>query len=172
MASGKSAVGRELSRMTGRPLLDVDERIVHRAGKPIDGIFRDSGEAAFRALERSVVSEVCSRTGNVVATGGGAFVDEENRRRLLAGGLVVCLSARPETIHCRIVGPGPDPSRAGEPGDGPPVRPLLAGGDPLERIKSLLAQREEAYAQAHHTVVTDGLTPRQVASHIMTLLKQ
>ncbi len=172
MASGKTAVGRELSRMTGRPLLDADERIVHRAGKPIDEIFRDSGEAAFRALERSIISEVCSRKGSVVATGGGAFVDPENRTQLLAGGLVICLSARPETIHRRIMesaalGPGPSP--AGKPAAA--VRPLLAGGDPLERIQALLAQREHAYAQAHHTVVTDDLTPEQVARRILELCR-
>ena len=102
MASGKSVVGEVLSRLTGMPLLDTDEEIVLRAGKPIHQIFQESGEAAFRELERSAIDDLCSRSGNVIAAGGGAFVDPDNRTLILASGLVFCLSARPETIHRRI----------------------------------------------------------------------
>jgi shikimate kinase len=160
MASGKSHVGRILSQYTGWPLVDADDEIVRRAGKPIAQIFEDQGEAAFRALEQSVTAELCAGNGRIIAAGGGAFVDAANRKAMLGGGTVFCLSARPETIHRRII--GADPNAA--------ARPMLAGDDPLERIKSLLEQRAAAYAQAHHTIETDGLTVEQVAGRVLELL--
>ena len=162
MASGKSAVGAALSRITGMTLLDTDNEIVTSAGKAIDQIFQESGEAAFRGLERSVIGSVCSHSGNVIAAGGGAFVDPVNQARMLSSGLVFCLSARPETIYRRIADPPSQATRN-------PVRPLLAGDDSMDRIESLLAQRAGAYAQAHHTIETDQLTPEQVAARILEL---
>ena len=160
MAVGKTHVGRALSALTGSPLIDSDDVIVARAGKPIARVFEDDGEAAFRSLERSVVRDLCAGTGQIIACGGGAFIDPENRNRMLQDGIVVCLAASPETIYQRITA---------ESGGDAPVRPLLAGGDPLERIKALLAQRAPAYSRAHHTVPTDGLTPRQVARKVLAL---
>jgi 3-dehydroquinate synthase len=160
MATGKTRVGRALSQQTGWPLRDADSEIAARAGKPVHQIFQDEGEAAFRTLERGVIRDFCSDSGKIIAAGGGAFLDPDNRQRMLAAGRVVCLKARPETIHQRIIeGRGPNE----------PERPLLAGGDPLGRIKSLLAQRAEAYAQAHYTIETDLLTPEEVAQRILGL---
>ena len=159
MASGKSSVGRALSRRCGWPRVDADEEIVSRAGKPITDIFRDSGEDAFRELERSVVSDICLECGRIISVGGGSFVDDENRRTMLDGGTVFYLSARPETIHRRVSGGNPNA----------PARPLLRGGDPLERITELLAQRTPAYSQAHHTVETDRLSSDQVAQAILKI---
>ena len=160
MATGKSHVGRILSRRTGWALVDADEEIVCRTGKPIHRTFKEEGEAAFRTLERSVVSELCAGSEQIIVAGGGAFVDPDNRRRMLGSGLVFCLSARAEIIHRRV---GQGRAR------GAAVRPLLAGADPLERIQTLLAERAEAYAQAHHTIETDSLTPEQVAQDILRL---
>ena len=161
MASGKSHVGRVLSERTGMPLVDADSVIVERAGKSIDQIFADEGEAAFRSLEREVIADLCGGTGQVISAGGGAFVDPDNRRTMLAGGAVFCLRALPETIYRRL--------RADEE-SGQAVRPLLAGPDPLQRIRELLAQRAEAYGQAHHCIDTDELTPEEVAGQIMNVL--
>ena len=159
MGSGKSSVGRALSRRCGWPRVDADEIIVSRAGKPIADIFRDSGEEAFRDLERTVMKDLCQQSGRVISGGGGSFIDEENRRIMLDRGTVFYLSARPETIHLRVTGGNPSA----------PVRPLLAGGEPLERIKELLAQRTPAYSQAHHTIETDQLSPDQVAEAILKI---
>lgn len=184
MASGKSHVGRILSRRTGWPLVDTDDEIVRRAGQPVHQIFQDGGEGAFRTLERLVVSEQCAKTGQIIAAGGGAFVDSDSRRRMLESGLVFCLSAQPETILRRVsratgkvssftegsATPSPSEMSMGLGGEVlPAVRPLLAGANPLERIKALLSQRAEAYAQAHHTIETDFLTPEQVAESILRL---
>ena len=162
MASGKSHVGRILSERTGMPLVDADEVIVKRAGKSIEQIFADEGEAAFRALEREVIAELCSDKGQIISAGGGAFVDPDNRRAMLAGGMVFCLQARPETIYQRL---------KADNDSGQAVRPLLAGVDPLGRIRELLATRAEAYSQAHHCIDTDELTPEEVAERVMNLLR-
>ena len=159
MASGKSSVGRALSRRCGWPRVDADEEIVSRAGKPIADIFRDSGEDAFRELERAVVTDICAESGKIIAAGGGSFIDDENRQTMLDGGTVFYLSAHPETIHRRVTKGSPNA----------PVRPLLGPGNPLERITELLAQRTPAYSQAHHSVETDGLTPDQVAEAILKI---
>ena len=154
MASGKSHVGRVLSERIGIPLVDADTVIVERAGKSIEQIFDDDGEAAFRALERQVIAELCQGSGQVISAGGGAFVDPDNRRVMLAGGTVFCLRARAETIYQRL---------KADNDSGQVVRPLLAGDDPLGRIRELLAQRAEAYGRAHHCIDTDTLTPEEVA---------
>ena len=159
MASGKSSVSRAISRRLGWTRVDADEEIVARAGKPIADIFRDLGEDAFRKLERSVVRDICAESGQIIAAGGGSFIDDENRRTMLDGGTVFYLSARPETIHRRVTRGNPNA----------PARPLLGPGNPLERIKELLAQRTPAYSQAHHSVETDRLTPDQVAEAILKI---
>jgi shikimate kinase len=160
MASGKSHVGRVLSRKTGWPLVDADDEIVHRAGKPIHQLFQEQGEAAFRTLESTIITDLCAGSGRIIAAGGGAFVSLDNRRRMLDSGLVFCLSARPETVYRRVAESSTSDAA---------VRPLLAGDNPLERIKTLLAKRSQAYAQAHHTIETDTLTPEQVADCILRL---
>ena len=189
MGSGKTVVGKALAKLTGRSMVDADDEIIRRAGQPIHQIFEKQGEDAFRQLERSVIQDLCSQGGRIIAAGGGAFVDPDNRKRMLAAGLVICLSARPETIYRRISGPPLiPPSQGGEMGESDeerntlgssergntrgstrPVRPLLAGDVSLERIRDLLAQRADAYAQAHHTIETDSLAPEQVAQRILEL---
>ena len=147
-------------------MVDADDELESRADKSIETIFSEDGEEAFRAMEKEVIRDLCLGTGHVVAVGGGAFVDPENRKLMLTKGFVVCLSARPETVYARIAG--------NEDADGPggnkrPVRPLLAGGNQLERIESLMAQRAPAYAEAHYTVQSDDLTIDQVAERILDI---
>ena len=191
MASGKSHVGRILAQRTGRPLADSDELIVARAGKSVERIFAEDGEAAFRTLERAVISELCAGSGRIISAGGGAFVDPDNRRTMRAGGRVFCLHARPETIYKRLAATNPgsdnpepdnpesynpesEPDNPDSADDNPgaaPVRPLLAGDNPLERIRELLAQRAPAYNQAHHRIDTDTLAPEQVAERVLELFQ-
>ena len=156
MASGKTSVGRALARRTGWTLVDADDVIVARAGKPIHRIFSEDGEPAFRELERQVIADLCAGEQQVIASGGGAFVDPQNRDTMLSGGQVFYLSASPAEILRRVR----------EEDAGGPIRPLLAVDDPEARIAELLAQRTPAYAQAHHTVETDGLTAEGVAERI------
>ncbi len=186
MASGKSHVGKLLARKIGWRLVDADAEIVRRAGKSIETIFQADGEPAFRALEASVLAELCAGSGQVVATGGGAFLNPTSRQAMLDRGLVLCLNARPETIFRRL-GRATPQAQDGEAQDGKagedypdgadraiqreprPARPLLAGDDALERIKSLLEERAGVYTQAHYSIPTDDFTPEQVAGQIVKI---
>jgi shikimate kinase len=159
MASGKTSVGRALAERTGWTLVDADDVIVARAGKPIHRIFSEDGEPAFRELERQVIADLCAGERQVIASGGGSFVDPQNREVMLSGGQVFFLSASPATILRRVQ----------EEDAGGPIRPLLAVDDPEARIAELLAQRTPAYVQAHHTVDTDALTAEGVAERIRAI---
>ena len=159
MASGKTSVGRALAHHTGWTLVDADDAIVARAGKPIHRIFAEDGEPAFRELESQVIADLCAGERQVIASGGGAFVSEQNRDVMLAGGRVFFLSSTPATILRRVQ----------EEDAGGPIRPLLAVEDPEARIAELLAQRKPAYTLAHQTVDTDSLTPAGVAELIVEM---
>jgi shikimate kinase len=160
MGTGKTEVGRRLARGLGRPFVDVDRLVESRAGKTVREIFETEGEPRFRELEREAVREATALPGAVVATGGGALLDPESRRRLLAAGLVVRLDAEPEAILDRVGG--------GE------QRPLLAGLDRparVAKIRALLAERAVAYGVAPHAVDTTGLDPDTVAARIRALVE-
>jgi shikimate kinase len=149
MGSGKSSVGRELARRFGAPFVDVDERIESAAGCRIRDLFGREGESAFRVRERAALRDVLSVKGCVVATGGGAFADEENRALLRSYAPVVYLEAAVQTLLDRL---------AGDLG-----RPLLRGGDREEVVRELLSRREPGYRTADMTVRTDGRTVEDVA---------
>jgi shikimate kinase len=152
MGSGKSSVGRELARRFGAPFVDVDERIESAAGCPIRDLFAREGEPAFREREKVALREVLSVKGCVIATGGGAFADEENRVLLRSYSPVVYLEAVAETLIERL---------AGDPG-----RPLLRGGDREEVVRELLSRRVPGYRTADVTVRTDGRTVEEVAVQV------
>jgi shikimate kinase len=169
MATGKTLVGRILAERLGWPSVDADEEIERRAGKTIPDIFRDEGEETFRRLEGEVIQDLCSGSGRVIAAGGGAFVETENRQRMLSGCRVICLAARPETILERLARARQDSNpNAGDDNDD---RPMLGGEDVLRRVTELLALRAEAYALAHYTLDTDGLTPEQVAERALKICR-
>jgi shikimate kinase len=149
MGSGKSSVGRVLARRFGAPFVDVDERIESAAGCRIRDLFGREGEPAFRVRERAALRDVLSVKGCVVATGGGAFADEENRALLRSYAPVVYLEAAVQTLLDRL---------AGDLG-----RPLLRGGDREEVVRELLSRREPGYRTADMTVRTDGRTVEDVA---------
>lgn len=96
--SGKTTVGRALARLSGKPFVDLDEELVRRTGRPIPKIFAQEGEAAFRDLESRILAETCAGSGQVIATGGGAVLREENRRAMRRTGRVYCLRRRLEDL--------------------------------------------------------------------------
>ena len=152
MGSGKSSVGRQLARRFGAPFVDVDERIESAAGCRIRDLFVREGEPAFREREKAALRDVLSVKGCVIATGGGAFYDEENRILLRSYAPVVYLEAAVETILERV---------AGDIG-----RPLLRGGDREEVVRELLSSRVHGYRTADVTVRTDGRTVEEVAGQV------
>ena len=149
MGAGKSATARVLARLLRRKVIHLDEEIVRRAGKPVPAIFAEDGEPRFRALEREVVAAL--PPGAIADLGGGAFCDPVSAARLLAAGRVVFLDVSAAEAARRI---GSDPDR-----------PLAA------RWEALAAERRPLYERAHLTVLTDGLSPDQVAGRIAHLLE-
>ena len=152
MGCGKSSVGRLVARDLGFDFLDTDALIVERAGISISEIFATEGEAAFRRLERETLAELETRTGQVIATGGGAIVDPENLASLKRHALVMCLWAGAEAIHERTKHQS--------------HRPLLKGDDPLGTIRRLLAEREPVYKQADVIVNTELRPQREVVLQV------
>jgi len=148
MGSGKTAVGRQLARRLGYRFVDSDAEIERRTGVDIPFIFEKEGEEGFRLREREVIDELTGEAGIVLATGGGAVLAEESRRRLAERGVVVYLETSVDQQLSRT-----HQSRH---------RPLLFTDDPRGRLESLMVQREPLYRSiAAVTVRTDG---RKVAS--------
>ncbi|MBM4451333.1 MAG: 3-dehydroquinate synthase [Chloroflexi bacterium] len=159
-ATGKSSVAAMVAEHLGWAAIDTDAEIVNASGKSIPEIFKQDGESKFRELERKVLRQACLRRNVVIATGGGAILDADNRELLLKRSVVVCLEARPETVHRRLL-------RDSLYSTNPVVRPLLAGDNPLERIKQLKNTRQAYYAIADWTIHTDNLSLEEVSHEVV-----
>src|SRR5690606_31584699 len=158
MCSGKSRIGRELSKLMGRKHLDLDRMIEKRTG-PLLPFFRDHGEAEFRSIESEILAEVLSMEEVIVSTGGGTPCTGENLARMKINGTVIWLDVPFAALLPRIVRAGGD-------------RPLLFGlkGKALEdRVKTLLEEREPIYAQAQ-LIVQASDRPDRVAANIKKVL--
>ncbi len=153
--AGKTSVGRALAARLGWPFVDVDTEIVAQAGKPIAQIFRDDGEAVFRKYERDQIVSLAARRGHVIAPGGGALLNPENRAALERSGVLVCLRATPEVLLGRVAGSD---------------RPLLQG-DPGARLRALLAERAPLYDSIAEQVDTTGLRVAEAAAVIAQRLE-
>jgi len=159
-AAGKSVVAQKVAERLSWTFIDTDAEIVRLSGKSISEIFKQDGEEKFRQLERKVLNQTCHRENAVIATGGGAIIEPENQRLLLETSVVVCLEAKPETIYQRLLN---DTLYAAN----PVVRPLIAGDNPLERIRQLKSKRQSYYAIADWTVHTDNLTIDEVSQEVI-----
>lgn len=149
MGAGKTTVGRHLAGILGWDFVDLDALIVERAGKPVAAIFRDGGEAAFRAAEHHAAIEAARRTSVVIAAGGGALVAPETRAVLCADAVTVWLRCALPALLARI-GDGADRPRAGS----------------RETISALLTQREPVYRLADVVVDTTSAAPPDVAREV------
>lgn len=160
MGSGKSTVGRVLAGRMGVPFVDLDARIEAEQGASVRAIFRDRGEATFRAIERETAARVAAEPGaRVVALGGGTVIDRDTRRMLLARGVLVTLHAPAAELARRV-------ARAEE-------RPLLASAPDVEKVLSgILEERAAAYAECHGRVETTGRDAESIASEIVELARE
>ncbi|MDA1298193.1 MAG: shikimate kinase [Chloroflexi bacterium] len=157
--TGKSNSGRQAAGMLGWEFFEMDDEIEAAAGKSIPQIFEEDGEERFREIETGVLRRAAARSGLVVSTGGGVPTREENRKLMAETGVVIRLTASPETISDRLAASARRRGRA--------LRPLLGSDAPVERVRALLAEREEAYATADSQIDTDGLRHFDVASLIV-----
>jgi len=142
MGAGKTTVGRLLARRLKRSFYDSDEEIERRCGVRVPVIFDIEGEAGFRARETQVIGELCRLDKVVLATGGGAVLAAENRRRFALNGTVIYLHARPAHLWQRL---RHDRNR-----------PLLAIPEPQKKLEDLYAQRDPLYREVADIVLETG----------------
>lgn len=158
MGAGKTTIGRQLARLLKRDFHDSDREIEQRTGVGIPLIFELEGEAGFRARERSMIDELTLLPNIVLATGGGAILDTNNRKHLSERGTVVYLET---SVEQQLARTGRDRNR-----------PLLQTEDPRRRLEELLTIRDPLYREiAVITVLTDGRTARDVVNQIMRQIK-
>jgi shikimate kinase len=157
MGTGKTSVGRLVAEILRFEFLDTDELIQNRAGRSIAELFAAEGEAAFRTLESETVLELAGRKKCVISTGGGLPTHGDNLDQLKTHALVICLWASPEKIWERVRYQS--------------HRPLLNQGDPQQRIRELLTQREPFYKRADVLLNTDLRNAREVAQQIVLQFK-
>ena len=164
MGAGKTSVGRICAARLGRLFLDTDDLVESTTAMSGVEIFETQGEPAFRCLERVAVADACaSPEPLVIACGGGAVLDADNRRALRDAGVVIWLRAAPEVLSGRCGASGA-------------VRPLLSGSGSapaaatLERLAVL---RADTYAAAAHAVVdTDDRTLDEVAADVVAVFER
>jgi shikimate kinase len=139
MGVGKSTIGRRLAATTGKRFIDSDEEIERKTGVEIDLIFEIEGEPGFRRRESRLIEELAGLKDIVLATGGGAVLDPANRSLLKQSGMIVYLTAPATVLAKRTMRDR--------------RRPLLRGGDRLQRIEQLLSEREGFYREIADVVI-------------------
>ena len=152
MGAGKTCIGRELARVYALPFTDADDEIEAAAGCSIEDIFAVYGEEEFRSGERRVIARLLERPTQVLATGGGAFMDSGTRAAIHARGLSVWLRADLELLLRRV-------ARRDN-------RPLLKRDDPRRVLERLIEERYPVYAEADLVVDTTEERPRATAARV------
>ncbi|KOR38290.1 MULTISPECIES: shikimate kinase [Planktothricoides] len=158
MGAGKSTVGRLIANQLDYHFFDTDGLISQVAGQSINEIFATAGEEGFRDLETQVISELCAYKNLVVATGGGLIIRQKNWS-YLQHGVVVWLDVPVEQLYARL--------------QEDTTRPLLRDPDPLGKLKRLLSDRLNMYAQADlHIQVDSHETADELAARILQEIPQ
>lgn len=158
MGTGKTTVGKIISKKLGYPFVDIDELIEKAMGMRISEIFEKFGEARFRDIESAMISHVTEKTGQVISTGGGAILKEENLANMKKKGVVFCLNASADTVFERV-----------KHNDD---RPLLRSPDVRAKIKELMDKRRVFYEKADYMIETENLTPEEIAEEIINIYKE
>jgi shikimate kinase len=153
MGAGKSSVGRRVALRLGIPFVDADTEIEKAAGMAITDIFAIRGEAEFRAGEARVILRLLEGGPQVLATGGGAFINPDTRAAIAAKGISIWLKAEPDVLMKRI-------KRRQD-------RPLLRTADPAATLRKLLDEREPVYALADLTVQSREVTHDRIVDEIV-----
>jgi shikimate kinase len=158
MGAGKSAIGRRLATRLGIPFMDADSEIEKAAGMKIPEMFETHGEAYFRNGEARVIARLLTENGpQVLATGGGAVMNEQTRAAIRTNGISVWLKADFDVLMRRVKRrPNAD-------------RPMLKG-DPAERLQQLMLEREPAYGEADVTVQSRDVPHDAIVDEIIAAL--
>ena len=158
MGAGKTSVGRRLAEKLGIPFVDADHEIEAAAGKSIKEIFADHGEAYFREGERRVIQRLIGNGAQVLATGGGAYINDETRARIQEHGISVWLRASLPLLMKRV----------GKRND----RPLLMADDPEAVMRGLMEKRYPVYALADIMVESRDVQHGQMVNDVIRALAQ
>ena len=159
MGVGKTSVGKRLAPALGLPFYDADVEIEHAAEMSIVDIFDAYGEPEFRRLEQRVIERLLDEGPCVLATGGGAYVQDMTRASIDAVAVTVWLNAEVETLIERTKGRG--------------HRPLLNQGDPAAILARLKAERDPLYAQAQiHIKSANNSDEASTVQALMPLIKK
>ncbi|EPR41934.1 Shikimate kinase [Desulfovibrio sp. X2] len=159
--SGKTTVGRRAAKRLDRPFVDTDALIAERIGTTIADFVAENGWDAFRELEHQVLAEVCTRTGQIVATGGGIVLREDNRALLADHGVTFYLMADVDTLCARL---RCNPNSA--------QRPALTDAcSPREETARTLTARDPLYMQAARFILQAANSPDELAQDIEDKLR-
>ncbi len=158
MGAGKTTVGRRLATVLDMPFRDADQEIEQAAGQSVSEIFEKYGEEHFRDGERKVIARLVAGAPCVLATGGGAFMNEETRALIKAGAISIWLKAELELLYERVMRRD--------------TRPLLKTGDPRDILGRLMNDRYPIYADAD-VIVESGEGPHaRVVSNVVEALEE
>jgi shikimate kinase len=157
MGAGKTSTGRRLARALRASFADADDEIVSAAGMSIPDIFAQYGEPAFRDLERRVVARLLDQPPQVLALGGGAFINPVTRERIKQEACSIWLRADLPILLTRTQ------RKRG-------TRPLLEQGDPAATLARLMEERYPIYAEADHVIDTTNDPPDTLVQRIIDLL--
>ena len=157
MGAGKSSVGRRLAARLGMPFVDADTEIEKAADMTIPEIFAKHGEAYFRAGETRVIARILDSGPQVLATGGGAFMNPDTRATIRAKGISIWLRATLEVLSRRV-------KRRSD-------RPLLKGADPIETLQRLIDERYPVYAEADLTVESRDVPHEAIVEEVIERLR-
>jgi shikimate kinase len=157
MGAGKSSIGRRLAARLGIRFSDADAEIEEAAGMSVADIFEAHGEPSFRSGEARVIARLLERGPQVLATGGGAFINPQTRAKIHEKGISVWLKADIDVLTRRL-------RRRND-------RPLLKTADPTATLTNLLAARNPTYGEANLTVVSRDVPHEVIVEEIVTALR-
>ena len=156
MGAGKTSIGRRLAEKMGLSFVDADHEIEAAAGKTIADIFAEHGEAYFRDGERKVIARLMENGEQILATGGGAYMNPETRERIKEGGICVWLKADLDLLMKRVMKRND--------------RPLLRTADPEGVMRRLIEDRYPVYAEADVTVECRDVQHAQMVNDVLRAL--
>jgi len=158
MGAGKSSIGRRLAQALALPFTDADTEIEAAAGLTIEDIFARDGEAAFRSGERRVIARLLDNPTQILATGGGAFMDPATRELIRSRAISIWLKADLDLLLARV-------ARRNN-------RPLLKRGDPRAVLARLIEERYPIYAEADITVESIDGPPEATLERVLETLSK
>lgn len=159
MGAGKTTVSKKLSKDLKLPEVDMDAYIVEHEGKKITQIFDEAGEEGFRQIETECIKEIQKIKGRIVSCGGGSVLKDENVEIMKQSGIIVLLTATPETIYNRVKDSND--------------RPILNSNMNVEFIEQLMNKRKDRYLQVADVVIaTDNKTVSEISREIQAKLSE